>query len=111
LVVEPAQRVLDAVEVASLLAGEEERLLPLHGVRPLVRHVEGVAGEVRVGAIARELRLLRETAERAEGPLPLPEEAALDVLDLGPVHQPLAPERTERTAERSDPRARSRPGN
>src|SRR5690606_8087901 len=92
LVVEPAQRVLDAVEVAALLAGEQERLLPLHGVGPLIGHVEGIAGQVRVRAVPGELGLFLEAPEGAKGTLPFAEEATLEVFDLSPVHRPLAPE-------------------
>src|SRR5215207_7620789 len=46
--VQPPERLVDVPEEASLLAGEQERLLPLHGIRPLVGHVERVGAEVAV---------------------------------------------------------------
>src|SRR6476619_3478032 len=55
--VQPAQRLVDVPEEAPFLAREEERLLPLHRVRALVRHVEGIAAQIAV-------RLLRRRAER-----------------------------------------------
>src|SRR3989442_13283566 len=41
--VQPPQRLVYVPQVAALLGGEQERLLALHGVGPLVRHVERVA--------------------------------------------------------------------
>src|SRR3954464_3321178 len=38
--IETAQRFIDVPEEAAFLAREEERLLALHRVRPLVRHME-----------------------------------------------------------------------
>src|SRR5687767_2483801 len=38
--VQPAKRFVDVPEEATFLAREEERLLPLHGVGALIRHVE-----------------------------------------------------------------------
>src|SRR5690606_19593511 len=88
IVVQAAKCLLDAVEVAPLLAGEEESLLALHRISPLVSHVEGIAGEVRVGGVAGKLGLLLEAAQRAKGPFALPKEPLLKVLDLTPIHQP-----------------------
>ncbi len=82
LLVEPAQRFLDAVEVASLLAGEEEHLLPLHGVGAQVGHVVGVGVEVRVALLGGDLGQLVVAAEGAEGPLALPQEPLLELLQL-----------------------------
>ena len=40
--IKPTQRFIDVPEEPSFLAGEEERLLSLHGVGPLISHVERV---------------------------------------------------------------------
>src|SRR6185369_12138018 len=58
--VQPAERLIDMPEEASLLAREEERLLAFHGVGALVSHVEGVAAEVPIRCLhGRAERLIR----------------------------------------------------
>src|SRR6185503_11716547 len=47
--VESAERLIDEPQEPAFLAGEQERLLALHGVRALVRHVERVRAQVAVG--------------------------------------------------------------
>src|SRR5919109_1364862 len=49
--VQPAQRLVHMPEIASLLRCEEERLLALHRVGPLIGHVERVARQVAVGRL------------------------------------------------------------
>ena len=49
--VQPAQRLVDVPEEAPLLAGEEERLLALHGVGALIGHVEGIGRKIAVGRL------------------------------------------------------------
>src|SRR5215213_4575764 len=49
--VQPPERLVDVPEEAPFLAGEEERLLALHGVGALVRHVEGVRTQVATGLL------------------------------------------------------------
>ena len=51
--VDPAQRLVDVPEEPPFLAGEEERLLALHGVGALVGHVERVAAQVTVRVLRR----------------------------------------------------------
>src|SRR5688572_32894801 len=46
--VQPAQRLVDVPEEPPFLAREQERLLALHGVGPLIGHVEGVRAQVAV---------------------------------------------------------------
>src|SRR5690242_4000455 len=46
--VEAPQGLVHVPQVAALLRREQERLLALHGIGPLVRHVEGIAREVSV---------------------------------------------------------------
>src|SRR5205823_346178 len=46
--VQASQGLVDVPQVAALLRGEQERLLALHGVGALVRHVEGVAREIAI---------------------------------------------------------------
>src|SRR5437762_12290707 len=46
--VQPPQGLVDVPQIATFLRGEQERLLALHGVRALVRHVERVAREIAV---------------------------------------------------------------
>src|SRR3989442_12921218 len=53
--VQPPQRLVHVPQVAALLGGEQERLLALHGVGPLVRHVERVARQVAVGRLEAQI--------------------------------------------------------
>src|SRR4051812_9207438 len=66
--IEATQCFVDVPEEPSLLAGEEECLLALHGVRPLVRHVERVAAQVTVRALHRVAECLVGAAELLEHP-------------------------------------------
>src|SRR2546425_7849773 len=49
--VQPPQRLVHVPQVAAFLGREQERLLALHRVGPLVGHVEGVARQVAVGRL------------------------------------------------------------
>src|SRR5690349_11899753 len=56
--VQPAERLVHVPEVPALLRGEQELLLPLHGVRALVGHMEGIGREVAVGRLQRGVERL-----------------------------------------------------
>src|SRR5690349_14739971 len=51
--IQATQRFVDVPEEPSLLAREEERLLTLHGVRALIRHMERVAAQIAVSGLRR----------------------------------------------------------
>src|SRR5881296_2824765 len=69
-------------EVAALLRREQERLLPLHGVGPLVRHVERVAREIAVGGLEARVEGLAVIPELLHHPGALFEQALLEMRQL-----------------------------
>jgi hypothetical protein len=82
VVVEPAERLLDAVEVAPLLRGEEGGLLPLHGLGPLVGHVVRVGSRSPCPPIPGRLGHPVPEARGIGGPWPAPRADAFDVSKL-----------------------------
>src|SRR5262245_4418853 len=82
LAVEPPQRLVHVPEVTALLRREEELLLPLHGVGPLVRHVKGVGREVAVGRLQRVIERLVVVPELLHHAGPFVEQALLEMLQL-----------------------------
>src|SRR5687767_13653552 len=75
--VDAPQRLVDVPEEAPFLAREEERLLPLHRFRALVRHVEGVAAQIAVRFLGGVLMV----AELLQYALALLEQPLLEVLE------------------------------
>jgi hypothetical protein len=69
-------------EEPTLLAREEERLLALHGVGALVRHVEGVRGELAEAAVWVLPNVSPWWPELLEHALALLEQALLEVGEL-----------------------------
>src|SRR5580698_2883206 len=51
--IQPAQGFIDMPQEPPFLAGEQERLLPLHGVRALVGHVERIRAQIAVRVLHR----------------------------------------------------------
>ncbi len=84
--VEPAQRLVHVPEVAALLRGEEELLLPLHGVGALIGHVERVGRQVAVGRLERRVERLVVIAELLHDAGPLLQEPLLQMRQLLLVH-------------------------
>src|SRR5690606_39269058 len=82
LAVERAERVVDPVDEPALLAREEETLLLLDRVRPLVREVQRVQREVAITAHARVARILVEAGEHLECPLAFAQQPLLQVCPL-----------------------------
>ncbi len=82
LLVQPPQRLFHTVQVAALLAREEQHLLALHRVRTQIGDVVRVRVQVGVRLLRGELRELAELPQRAERALALPQQALLDVLEL-----------------------------
>src|SRR5688500_6675478 len=80
--VQASQRLVDVPEEPSLLAREEERLLPLHGVRALIGHVERVRAQVAVRRLRRRPEGLVVVPELLEHALALLEQPLLEVLQL-----------------------------
>src|SRR4051812_26534593 len=78
--VQAAQRFVDMPEKPSFLAGEQERLLALHGVGALVGHVERVGTQIAIGALGRGSERLVVVAELLEHALPFFEQALLEML-------------------------------
>src|SRR5260370_9668444 len=56
--IQASQRLVHVPQVATLLRGEQERLLALHGVGALVRHVERIAREIPVGRLQARVQRL-----------------------------------------------------
>ena len=82
VVVQPPERLLEPVEVATFLRREDGGLLALHGLGSLVGHVVGVRRQVGVARLAVGLGHLVEETERLERPRPLVEQPLLDVSEL-----------------------------
>jgi len=82
VVVQPAQRPLEPVDVAALLGRKESGLLTLHRLGPLIRHVVRVGGKIGVHRLPVEFGNPVEEPQRLERPCPLIHEPALDVLEL-----------------------------
>src|SRR5260370_4344789 len=61
--IQTSQRLVHVPQVATLLRGEQERLLALHGVGALVRHVERIAREIPVGRLQARVERLAVVAE------------------------------------------------
>src|SRR5438270_7692296 len=66
--IQPPQGLVDVPQIAALLRGEQERLLALHRVGALVRHVEGVAREVAVRRLQARVERLAVIAELPHQP-------------------------------------------
>src|SRR5437879_4819479 len=77
--IQPAERLVQVPEVAALLRGEEELLLPLHRVGTLVRHVKGVGGEVTVGVLQGRVEGLVVVAELLHHPRALVQQSLLEM--------------------------------
>src|SRR5215468_2006691 len=73
-------------EEPAFLAGEQERLLTLHGVGPLIGHVERVAAQVAVGGLRRRAKSFVSTTKLFEHALPLVEKTLLEVQERLLVH-------------------------
>src|SRR6188508_1019440 len=86
--VEAAERLVHVPEIAAFLRGEEELLLPLHGVGALVRHVERVGRQIAVGRLQRGVEGLVVVAQLLHHARPLFEESLLEVRQLLLVHSP-----------------------
>src|SRR5690242_6380982 len=80
--IQSAQGLIHVPEIAAFLRGEEERLLPLHGVGALVRHVEGIAREVAVRGLEARVEGFVVIPELLHHPGALLEQALLEVGQL-----------------------------
>src|SRR5215213_11856579 len=69
--VEAAQRLVDVPEEAPFLAREQERLLALHRVGSLIRHVERIAAQIAVGLLRRRSERLAIAPQLLHGAAPL----------------------------------------
>src|SRR5215211_1296706 len=79
--VQPAQCFVEVPEESPFLAREQERLLTLHRVSALIRHVERVGAEIAVGALRRRAERLIVVAELLDDSLPLVHEALLEMIE------------------------------
>src|SRR4051794_17576121 len=77
--IEPAQRLIDVPEEPTLRAREEKRLLALHGVGALIRHVERVRAQIPVGRLQCRTERLAVAAKLFHDALALVEEALFEV--------------------------------
>src|SRR5439155_6102380 len=80
--VEAAQRLGHVPKVAAFRGREQERLLALHRIGPLVGHMEGVAREVAVGRLQARVEGLAVVAQLLHHALPLLQQALLEVGEL-----------------------------
>src|ERR1041384_136892 len=80
--VEAAQRLVDVPEVASLLRREQERFLTIHGVGPLVGHVEGVTRQVSVRSLETRVEGFVVVTELLHHTRPLFEQSLLEMCQL-----------------------------
>src|SRR5690606_28878432 len=104
--VESSQRLVYVPEEASLLAGEEESLFPLHGIGALIGHVERVRAQIAVRRLGRVEKRLLMVAEFLQNPTALLHESLLEVSDHLLGHAPwLAGSTTGRHADHSRVRA------
>src|SRR5687767_9234689 len=85
--VEPAQRFVDVPEESAFLAGEQERLLALHGVRALVGHVERVRAQVTIRGLRRRAERLVVVSELIQHATTLLEQPFLEMLKILLVHR------------------------
>jgi len=97
IVVEPPERFLDAVEIASFLGCEEGSLLALHRLGPLIGHMIGVGRKIGVLGLAVRLGHLVEETQRAKNSRSLLQEALLNVRQLCLVHGRYVPARETRS--------------
>ena len=77
--VEPAQGFIDVIQQPAFLAGKQERLLTLHRVSPLIRHVKTVGRQVTVLSLERVGEGLVELSQLLDYLLTLIHEALLEV--------------------------------
>jgi hypothetical protein len=77
--VQAAKRLVHVPEITTLLRGEEELLLPFHGVGALVRHVERVGGEVAIGGLQSGIEGLVVVAQFLHHASPFLDEALFEV--------------------------------
>ena len=82
VVVQPAQRLFQAVEVPALLGREGSRLLTLLRLCALVRHMIGVYSQVGVTRITIGLRHFVEKPECFQRASPLIEKPLLEMCEL-----------------------------
>src|SRR5688500_2164546 len=80
--VHAAKCLVDVPQEPALLPREEERLLALHRVRPLIGHVERVAAQVAIGVLRGRAERLIVVAEFLQHSLALLEQSLLEVLQL-----------------------------
>src|SRR5512132_2778907 len=80
IAIKSAERFVDVPEEAPFLAREEKSLLALHGIRALIRHVEGVCAQIAIRALRSRSKCLVVMPELFEHALPLFEEALLKML-------------------------------
>src|SRR5205823_1045927 len=80
--VQPPQGLVDVPQIATFLRGEQERLLALHGVRALVRHMERVAREIAVRRLQARVERLVVIAELFHHPGALLEQSLFEVGQL-----------------------------
>src|ERR1700694_4682300 len=80
--IQAAQRLVDVPEETPFLAREQERLLALHRVGALIRHVERIAAEIAVSFLRRGTECLVVVTQLLQHALPLLEQSFLEVLEL-----------------------------
>src|SRR5438094_1762361 len=80
--VKPPQRLVDVPEEAPLLAREEKRLLALHRIGTLIRHVEGIAAQIAVRRLRCVAERLVGATELLQHPTPLLQQSLLEMLKV-----------------------------
>ena len=82
LLVEATQRLVDVPEETTFLAGEQERLFTLHGIRSLIRHMERVRTQVSVSRLRRGAEYIFVVPELLQRTTPLVQQPLLEVLEV-----------------------------
>src|SRR5215218_10272723 len=77
--IQPAQGFIDVPEETTFLAREEERLLALHRVGALIRHMERVTAQVAVGFLGSSAERLVGAAKLLHHALALVEQTLLEM--------------------------------
>src|SRR6476620_9447528 len=79
--VEPAKGLVQVPEETPLLAGEKERLLPLHRVGALISHVERIGAQIAVCSLRGRAEGLVVVSELFQHALPIVEETLLEMIE------------------------------
>src|SRR3990172_8386683 len=84
--IETAQGLVHVPQVTALLRGKQELFLPLHRIRALIGHVEGVGGQIAVVTLERRIERLPVVAQLLHHPGPLFPESSFVMGHLFLVH-------------------------